>query len=152
MDSEVPDAGPRRSRLPTALAEALEDESYDAEIRAETDEALAQTGKDVGTPIIHFEPPSGVAFSGPVISRLPREDQSLELWNHVIGLARFPGFAEIKRSMRELPQLRALGVSEDEVGIQQDWHGGSRRQKEYARSVCGVAARRRRIAGKYPAG
>jgi len=24
-------------------------ESYDAEIRAETDEALAQTGKDVGT-------------------------------------------------------------------------------------------------------
>jgi len=74
-------------------------ESYDVEIRAETDEALAQTGKDVGTPIIHFEPPSEVAFSGPVISRLPREDQALELWDPVIGLARFPGFAEIKRSI-----------------------------------------------------
>jgi len=48
----------------------------------------------------------------------------------VIGLARFPGFAEIKRSMRELPQLWALGVSEADVGVQQDWHGGSRRQKK----------------------
>ena len=91
---------------------------------------MAQTGKDVGTPIIHFEPPSGVAFSGPVISRLPREDRALEKWDPVIGLARFPGFAEIKRSMRELPQLRALGVGEDEAGVQQDWHGGSRRQKK----------------------
>jgi len=116
--------------LPAALADALDDESLDAEIRAETDEALALTGKDVGTPIVHFEPPAGVAFSGPVISRLPSDEQALELWDHVIGLARFPGFAEIKRSMRELPQLRALGVSEDQAGVQQDWHGGSRRQKK----------------------
>jgi len=50
-----------------------------------------------------------------VISRLPSDEQALELWDHVIGLARFPGFAEIKRSMRELPQLRALGVSEDQA-------------------------------------
>jgi hypothetical protein len=27
--------------------------------------------QDVGTPIIHFQPPDGVAFFGPVISRLP---------------------------------------------------------------------------------
>ena len=58
--------------LPLALADALDDESWDAEIRQETDEALSLTGKDVGTPIIHFEPPAGVAFFGPVISRLPR--------------------------------------------------------------------------------
>jgi len=60
-----------------------------AEIRAETDQALALTGKDVGTPIIHFQPPHGVAFFGPVISRLPSDEQA----------------------------------------TQQDWHGGSRRQK-----------------------
>jgi len=65
-----------------------------------------------------------------VISRLPSDDEAVELWEHVIGLARFPGFAEIKRSMRELPQLRALGVSEDQAGVQQDWHAGSRRQKK----------------------
>ncbi|MGI8752922.1 MAG: hypothetical protein ACR2MN_11525 [Acidimicrobiales bacterium] len=119
-----------RCGLPSVLADALDDVSLDAEIRSETDEALALTGKDVGTPIIHFQPPTGVAFFGPVISRLPSDDEAVSLWDHVIGLAGFPGFAEMKRSMRELPQLRALGVAEDEVGTQQDWHGGSRRQKK----------------------
>jgi len=42
----------------------------------------------VGTPIIHFEPPQGVAFFGPVISRLPSETEAVELWDHVIGLSR----------------------------------------------------------------
>jgi 2-hydroxychromene-2-carboxylate isomerase len=116
--------------LPVDLAEALDDSSWDAEIQRETDEALSLTGKDVGTPIIHFEPPTGVAFFGPVISRLPDEDSAGELWDHVVGLARFPGFAELKRSLRELPQLAALGVDPDAVGQQEDWHGGSRRQKK----------------------
>jgi hypothetical protein len=116
--------------LPATLADALDDPSRDAEIQAETDEALRLTGKDVGTPILHFEPPEGVAFFGPVISRLPDEEQAAELWDHVIALARFPGFSELKRSLREQPQLRAFGVGEDEAGKQEDWHGGSRRQKK----------------------
>ncbi|MEW1952865.1 hypothetical protein [Terrabacter sp. NPDC080008] len=116
--------------LPTSLAQALDDESCDAEIRAETDEALSLTGKDVGTPIIHVDPPDGVAFFGPVISRLPSESDAVALWDHVLGLARFPGFAELKRSLRELPQLRGLGVDQDENGRVEDWHGGSRRTKK----------------------
>ena len=116
--------------LPAELVGALEDTSWDEEISASTDEALALTGKDVGTPILHFEPPQGVAFFGPVISRLPSEAEAVELWDHVVGLARFPGFAELKRSLRELPQLPALGVSPDEAGTTEDWHGGSRRQKK----------------------
>ncbi len=116
--------------LPVDLSAALEDASWDATIQAETDEALALTGKDVGTPIIHFEPPAGVAFFGPVISRLPAPEEAEALWEHVVALARFPGFAELKRSLRELPQLRGLGVDDGEVGVEQDWHGGSRRQKK----------------------
>ncbi|KQR99567.1 hypothetical protein ASG12_01805 [Williamsia sp. Leaf354] len=112
-----------------AHLDALDDAGRDAEIQAETDEALALTGKDVGTPIIHFRPPEGVAFFGPVISRLPDPSEAAELWDHVVGLARFPGFAELKRSLREMPQLRGLGVAEDEAGATEDWHGGSRRQK-----------------------
>lgn len=115
--------------LPRTLLQALDDESHDFAICAETDEALALTGKDVGTPIIHFQPPEGTAFFGPVISRLPSPDDAVRLWDHVVGLAGFPGFAELKRSLRELPQLRGLGVADDEVGIEQDWHAGSRRQK-----------------------
>jgi 2-hydroxychromene-2-carboxylate isomerase len=114
--------------LPEALGEGLDDTSWDAVIQAETDQALALTGKDVGTPIIHFEPPDGVAFFGPVISRMPTEEQAGELWDHVVGLARFPGFAELKRSLRERPQLPSFGVGEQEVGLAEDWHGGSRRQ------------------------
>lgn len=71
-----------------------------------------------------------MAFFGPVISRLPSEAEAVELWDHVVGLARFPGFAELKRSLRELPQLPALGVAPDEAGKTEDWHGGSRRQKK----------------------
>lgn len=116
--------------LPADLADALDDTGLDEPIRAETDEALALTGRDVGTPILHFQPPGGTAFFGPVISRLPAPDDAVELWDHVIGLASFPGFAELKRSLRELPQLAGLGVDVDEVGKQEDWHGGSRRLKK----------------------
>jgi hypothetical protein len=116
--------------LPPELADALEDESYDAELRRETDEALALTGKDVGTPIIQFQPPEGVAFFGPVISRLPTPEQAGPLWDNVVGLASFPGFAELKRSLRERPQLRSFGTDTDTVGAQEDWHSGSRRHKK----------------------
>ncbi len=116
--------------LPTELAAALDDESWDATIRAETDEALSLTGKDVGTPIIQVGPPDGVAFFGPVISRLPDEDAAVELWDHVVSLTRFPGFAELKRSLRERPQLASFGVTQGAVGTQEDWHGGSRRLKK----------------------
>jgi 2-hydroxychromene-2-carboxylate isomerase len=115
--------------LPTALADAVDDEAADAEVRAETDEALALTGKDVGTPILHFRPPGGTAFFGPVISRLPAGEDAVALWDHVVALAGFPGFAELKRSLRERPQVRAFGVRPGEAGIQEDWHGGSRRLK-----------------------
>jgi 2-hydroxychromene-2-carboxylate isomerase len=119
-----------RAGLPGDVADALDDPAWDAELRAETDEALALTGKDVGTPIIHFGPPDGVAFFGPVISRLPGDADAVRLWDHVVGLASFPGFAELKRSLRERPQLRSFGVNPGETGIQEDWHGGSRRLKK----------------------
>ncbi len=116
--------------LPAALADALEDSSYDELLDRESAEALALTGKDVGTPIIQYRPPDGVAFFGPVISRLPSEAEAVPLWDNVLGLASFPGFAELKRSLREQPQLRAFGVEPDQVGVQEDWHAGSRRLKK----------------------
>lgn len=116
--------------LPADLAGALDDEALDAVVQDETDEALRLTGKDVGTPILHFRPPQGVAFFGPVISRLPSPEDAVRLWDHVVGLAGFPGFAELKRSLREVPQLRAFGVDDGTIGAQEDWHGGSRRLKK----------------------
>jgi hypothetical protein len=116
--------------LPLGLLDALEDTRLDDRVRVETEEALELTGKDVGTPILHFQPPGGTAFFGPVISRLPSEEDAGALWDHVVGLASFPGFAELKRSLRERPQLASFGVDPQAVGKQEDWHGGSRRLKK----------------------
>jgi hypothetical protein len=113
--------------LPEDLADALDDKGYDEVLRAETEHALSLTGRDVGTPILQFHPPDGVAFFGPVISRLPAREDAVALWDNVIGLADFAGFAELKRSLRERPQLIGFGVEPDEIGVEEDWHGGSRR-------------------------
>ena len=117
----------RRLGLPVELADAVSDTSFDPEIRAETDRALSLTGRDVGTPILHFDPPRGTALFGPVISRLPRPPEALALWEHVVALARFGGFAELKRSLRETPQLAAFGLEEGRAGIEEDWQQGHRR-------------------------
>jgi len=49
----------------------------------------------------------------------------MPLWNAVTTLAAFPGFAEMKRSLRERPQLRVLGELDTEPGSE-DWKGGAR--------------------------
>jgi hypothetical protein len=116
-----------RAGLPAPLADALDDTRWDDEIRAEGDEGLSLTGRDVGTPIIHFSPPEGTAFFGPVISRLPDPEDAARLWDYVTGLAGFPGFAELKRSLRERPQLRSFGVKAGTAGAEEDWHAGSRK-------------------------
>ena len=93
--------------LPTSLAAAAQDPSHDTVIRDDTDEALARVGGDIGTPVLSFVPPDGPAFFGPVISESPDDDdEALALWDAVTTLARWPGFAELKRSLREFPMTR----------------------------------------------
>jgi 2-hydroxychromene-2-carboxylate isomerase len=94
--------------LPARFATAADDDAFDVELRADTAHALSLVGKDVGTPIIAIDPPDGIAFFGPVISRVPDDDEAVELWNAVTTLARWPGFAELKRTLREMPQLPLL--------------------------------------------
>ena len=93
--------------LDEGYAEHLNDESQDAAIRADTEAALARTGADVGTPIVALTG-DGPAFFGPVISRIPTAEEAGELWDAVMTLARWPGFAEMKRSLREWPQIPLL--------------------------------------------
>ena len=113
--------------LDARYADALDDERHDVVIGAETEEALDLAGRDVGTPILAFAPPDGPAFFGPVISRLPSPEDAVPLWDAVMTLTSYPGFAELKRSLRERPQLRSFGIEPGEAGIVEDWHGGSRR-------------------------
>jgi 2-hydroxychromene-2-carboxylate isomerase len=85
---------------------AANETSWDSTLQTETDEALSRTGKDVGTPIISFHRENGTySFFGPVISRLPRGEEALKLWDAIWEVATFPGLAELKRSIRERPEL-----------------------------------------------
>ena len=59
----------------------------------------------MGTPIITFGPPDGPSFFGPVISRVPHGAEALALWEAVETLGRHPGLSELKRSLREKPQV-----------------------------------------------
>lgn len=113
--------------LPAELRDAADDVSLDDGVGEDTELALGFSGRDVGTPILQVRPPGGPAFFGPVISRTPDDAEALRLWEHVVALADLPGFAELKRSLRERPQLPAFGVPRGDVGEVEDWHGGSRR-------------------------
>jgi len=111
--------------LNTKYAAAVDDTSWDQIIEDETELALSRTGRDVGTPIITFQPPDGLSFFGPVISRVPADEDALPLWEAVTTLASYPGFAEMKRSMREAPQLNVLGGTSESPKME-DWKGGHR--------------------------
>jgi 2-hydroxychromene-2-carboxylate isomerase len=109
----------------TEYASAADDTSWDEMIDAEGEMALSRTGRDVGTPIISFGD-NGLSFFGPVISRIPRGADAVKLWDSVTTLAAFPGFAEMKRSLRETPQLNILGGIVENPA-EEDWEAGHRR-------------------------
>ncbi len=111
--------------LPASYVASLDDDSWDSAIDDEGELALSRTGRDVGTPIITFHPPDGLSFFGPVISRVPSTEDAVRLWDAVIELAGFPGFAEMKRSVREVPQLNILGGVSDRPQSE-DWTDGHR--------------------------
>lgn len=95
--------------LPDDLLEAADDDSLDAVIRAETEEAFHRTGPDVGTPIITFVP-GGASLFGPVISDVPDDDQAVRLYEALRTFADYEGFSELKRSARhplDLPLFKA---------------------------------------------
>ena len=82
-------------------ADAAADPSWDAELRAETIEAVGRTGDEVGTPIITFGPPDGPSIFGPVISSVPETDEEcLALYDATVTLCGFSTFSELKRSAR----------------------------------------------------
>lgn len=87
-----------------AYLSAADDESHDEYLRAETELALSRAGDDVGTPILTFGPGSDRegSFFGPVISKAPKGEAALELWDAVEKLA-LSGVHELKRSMRAAP-------------------------------------------------
>jgi protein-disulfide isomerase-like protein with CxxC motif len=88
-------------------AASADDELHDEVIRHETKFALESTGKDVGTPILIFNPGTSeqASFFGPVISKIPRGADAVRLWDAVYTIATTSGMAELKRSLRAAPSF-----------------------------------------------
>jgi hypothetical protein len=94
---------------PELATRALADRGTATRLMAEH---VALSERGFGVPTIVLDREDGPAMFGPVIPRVPNDEDALELWEHVSWIIRNANVYELKRNRSEYPDLEGLRLGQ----------------------------------------
>jgi len=122
LDAAIRESLTEAGLHPSLRSRALADPKTWARVVGETQRIQTKVGR-LGVPTIVLDGDDGPAIFGPVVSRMPSDEDAVELWRHTSWLVRYGNFGELKRNrgpQDDLPitawyaQQRALRESNKE--------------------------------------